>query len=213
MTMASSPSPSISRVQASMLRLGEGVACLLLAHVVDERAAAALALGQHHLDAVPVEQPDRGLVDRGLQHRLGAARQHRDPAAAFACRRDRRRALHRGARREAGAAPVEHRGETRADDRQPPQQPAATACPSARRSSASAEALRIGQHAARAGCGAAGPPAAAHRSRRYRRGRGRRGACSARRTGRSSCRTGRRGSGRCASRPAASPACRSPACP
>ena len=50
MTMASSPSPSISAIQASMLRLAKAWP-LLLAHVMDERAAAALALGQHHLDA------------------------------------------------------------------------------------------------------------------------------------------------------------------
>ena len=66
--------------------LGEGVALRVAAHVVDERAAAALPLRLHHLDAVPVEQADGGLVEAGLQHRLGAARQDGDAAPARALR-------------------------------------------------------------------------------------------------------------------------------
>ena len=69
-----------------MLRLAKAWRLRVPAHVVDERAAAALALRLHHLDAVPVEEPDRRLVEAGLEHRLGAARQDRDPAAPRALR-------------------------------------------------------------------------------------------------------------------------------
>ena len=41
-----------------------GERLVLAAHVVDDAAAAALALRQHHLDAVPGEHADGGLVDR-----------------------------------------------------------------------------------------------------------------------------------------------------
>ena len=46
-----------------------------------ERAAAALALGQHDVNASAVEHPDRGGVDLRRQHALRASRQHRDAAA------------------------------------------------------------------------------------------------------------------------------------
>ena len=54
---------------------------LLAAHMVDQRAAAGLALGHHDLDAEPGQQPDRRLVDAGIQHRLRAAGEDRDAAA------------------------------------------------------------------------------------------------------------------------------------
>ena len=52
----------------------------LAAHVVDERAAAALARRQHHRHAGPVQEPDRRLVDGGRQHRLRATGKKRDAA-------------------------------------------------------------------------------------------------------------------------------------
>jgi hypothetical protein len=57
---------------------------MLAAHVMDQRAAAALAFGHDHLDTDAVEQPDRGFVDAGLEDRLGAAGQDRDAAALLA---------------------------------------------------------------------------------------------------------------------------------
>ena len=66
--------------------LGEGVALLVPAHVMDERAAAPLPLRLHHLDAVAVEEPDGRLVEAGLEHRLGAAGQDGDAAPALALR-------------------------------------------------------------------------------------------------------------------------------
>jgi hypothetical protein len=57
----------------------------LAAHVMGQGAAAAHALGHHHLDPVAGQQPHRRLVDRGREHLLGAAAQQRDsgPARAF----------------------------------------------------------------------------------------------------------------------------------
>ena len=82
-----------------MLRSREAVASSLAAHVVDERAAAALALRQHHLDAVAGEQADASAsLIAGLQHRLGAARAgcatrpRRAPSAGKTLRPVRRRA-------------------------------------------------------------------------------------------------------------------------
>ncbi len=50
----------------------------LAAHVVNQHAAAALALRQNHLHARPVDEPDRGLVDGWCQHRWRTARQKRN---------------------------------------------------------------------------------------------------------------------------------------
>ena len=60
---------------------------LLAAHVMHQRAAAGVAFGDRHLDAVPVEQANRRLVGRGTQHRPDAAGQKRHPAAPLARRR------------------------------------------------------------------------------------------------------------------------------
>ncbi len=66
---------------------GEVARFVLAAHMLDQRAAAALALRQHHFDALRAKQPDRGIVDLRAQHLLGASRQQRDagpPAARLA---------------------------------------------------------------------------------------------------------------------------------
>ena len=78
---------------------------------MDERAAAALALRHHDLDAEAGQKPDRRLVDAGIEHRLGAAGEQRDAAArlrlaahgspAGHCRRRRARC----AARDAASAP------------------------------------------------------------------------------------------------------------
>ena len=54
---------------------------------MDQRAAAALALGHDHLDAEPGQQANRRLVDAGIQHRLRAAGEDRDAAAPLALQR------------------------------------------------------------------------------------------------------------------------------
>ena len=69
-----------------MLRLAKRMSLLVAAHVMDEGAAAPLPLRLDHLDAVAVEEPDRRLVEAGLEHRLGAAGQDGDPAPALALR-------------------------------------------------------------------------------------------------------------------------------
>ena len=53
---------------------------LLLAHVVDERAATRLAFRDDDLDAETVQEPDRRLVDRRVEHGLRATGQKRDAA-------------------------------------------------------------------------------------------------------------------------------------
>jgi hypothetical protein len=53
---------------------------MLAAHVMDQRAAAALAFGHHDLDTDAVEQPDGCLVDARLEYRLGAAGEDGDTA-------------------------------------------------------------------------------------------------------------------------------------
>ena len=58
----------------------------LAAHVVHERAAAAGALGDHHLDPVAGQEADRRLVDVRRQHLLRATGQQRDAPAPFALR-------------------------------------------------------------------------------------------------------------------------------
>ena len=143
--MASSPPPSISRVQASMLRAREGVRRLSRPMMVDQRAAAALALGQHHLDAVAVEQPDRRLVDPRPQHLLRAAGQQRHPRAPLgpSAGKTLRRVDGAGAR-QPRRRQGEHRREllragSRQQRREGPRQ--------ARASSASAEAAGMRQHA------------------------------------------------------------------
>ena len=60
-------------------RLRAFVSGLFKPHVMRERAAAARAFRDHDLDAEPVEQADRRLVDLRPQNRLRAAGQDRDP--------------------------------------------------------------------------------------------------------------------------------------
>ncbi len=66
--------------------LGMGVGGILLAHVVGQRPAAAL-VGVHHLDPVPVVQPDRRRVEVRPQHALGAAAQQGDALGRLPARR------------------------------------------------------------------------------------------------------------------------------
>ncbi|MDF9864603.1 hypothetical protein M2437_003585 [Methylorubrum pseudosasae] len=131
--------------------------------VVGQCAAAALALGQDHLDPVAVEQADRRLVEVRPQHALGTAAQQRDPAAALGrCLvltglEEVADLLRRGIGGE-GARPVgavavrqlrrgevEHRCEPVADPRQPGDQRPERR-PDLGRQQRHPEPVRIGQH-------------------------------------------------------------------
>ena len=48
---------------------------IMMAHMMVQGAAAALILGNHHLNSHPVQEPDGCLIDRRGQHLLRAARQ------------------------------------------------------------------------------------------------------------------------------------------
>ncbi len=58
---------------------GAGLCRIGPAHMIVERPAAALPLGDHDLHAVPCEHPDSGLVDRRVEHLLRATRKKHDP--------------------------------------------------------------------------------------------------------------------------------------
>ena len=102
---------------------------IMMAHVMIERAAAALILRHHHLNPHPVEQPDRRLIDRRGQHLLRAAHQQANAPAPFALRGkhtrafNRRRRWHlRGRQTQHGAQPCRHGGGTRHQPRKRPRQ-------------------------------------------------------------------------------------------
>ena len=118
---------------------GLGVALALLAHVVDERPAAALAPRDHHLGAEPRQQPDRRVVDLGVERALRAARHQRDPHPPLALRRMRLRPVVRARRRHARGRHVEHGPEPRIGH-QPLEGPA-----QARGVERQPEAARVGQ--------------------------------------------------------------------
>ena len=182
--MASSPSPSISRVQASMLAFAEAWASCSRPHVVDERAAAAsLPLRQqHHLDPVAPEEPDGGFVDGGAQHLLGAAGQHRHPDRAAAARRGRivspGRCFALGSGRVGDSFRLAAR--PRPDPGHPPPPAARRAGPSRAASSAARKPPAVRQNAGVEVAQPAVRRGAARRSAGCGRGRGRRDACSAR---------------------------------
>ena len=206
--IASRPPFSISLVHTSMFvaRLRERLG--FAAHVMDQRAAASLAGRQHHLDAMAGQQPDRRLVDRRREHRLRTALQQNDAALARNFGREglsggtprqprRRQRQRRGNAGEESTNPLPDRNRLSArsrrrskERRDAPRQPG--------RRKRRAEPGRIGQHRRQHGADQPVRPAAARRSPRCAPARDRRGACSARPTGRSSCRQGTRGSGRCA---------------
>ena len=79
--------------------------------MVVERAAAALVLRHHHLDAHAGQQADRRLVDRGCQHLLRAAGQQADAGAARADRRMHPRPLDIRWRRHRGRRQAQHRAQ------------------------------------------------------------------------------------------------------
>ena len=82
---------------------------LFMAHVVDERAAAALVLRQHDLDAEAGQHADCRFVDLRCEHGLRAAREQRDAALAGALRREGRGAFHGRARRRGFRRQRQHR--------------------------------------------------------------------------------------------------------
>ena len=89
---------------------------VMVAHVMVQRAAAALTLGHHNLDPHPRQQPDRRLIDRRRQDLLRTARQQTNAPAPFALRRkhpaplNRRRRWHMRRRQtQHGAHPFRHR--------------------------------------------------------------------------------------------------------
>ena len=86
------------------------------AHVMDERAAAAFALGEDHFDAEAAQEPHRGDVDAGIEHGLRAAVQKRDAGALRALRREAHAGPDRRARRELRRRQPEHRLEPLAGD-------------------------------------------------------------------------------------------------
>ena len=103
---------------------------------MDQRAAAALALRHHDLDAEPGQQPDRRLVDAGIEHRWAQPVSMRDAAARARLGGDGRPGRDVGDRggTVAGASvsiaasgfsagtPVEQRREGPAEPRQPQRQ-------------------------------------------------------------------------------------------
>ena len=201
MTMASRPAPSISRIQASMLRLRSVEGLLIAADMLDRGAAAAGARDIHHLDAVAGQQPHRGLVDLRRQHLLAAARHQRHALAA-------RPAAVKVCGRSTGKGPGSEQGSRRASPRTrrrkvaPPGSPlhAGSGAASGLASQPSSGAQRKG---AGRGISQAEQPAqqpvgqrAPVVSSRCGAGHDRPGACSSRPTGRWSCRTGTRGSDR-----------------
>jgi len=52
--------------------------------VMHQRAAAALPLRHHDLDAEPRQQAQRRLVDTGIEHRLGTAGEDRNASTLLA---------------------------------------------------------------------------------------------------------------------------------
>ena len=142
------------------------------------------ALGDHHLAAVAGQQPDGGGVDRGSSTRCAqpvssATRLRRAP-----CGRKHLRRVERARRRQRRAARASSiarscRGISPANGR-----------PSRAARSASAEPPRIGQDLRQRPAQRPLERRAAVGLARYMRGRGRPGACSARPTGRWSCRRG-----------------------
>ena len=155
-----------------------GERCFLAAHMMDQRAAAGLALRHHDLDAEPGQQPDRRLVDAGLEHRLRAAGEDRDAAAPSRLRRHGRP----GARHRRRGGTVA--GASASIAREAASAPAslsnspAKGRPSLRQRQRGAEARRDAAARRPAWRGSAGRAAAAGRSSRYGRGHGRPGACS-----------------------------------
>ena len=208
--IASRPPFSISLVHTSMFARACASAWCFASHVVNQGPAASLAGRQHHLNSLTRQQPDGGVIDRRREHRLRASLQQDDAALArnFGCerpgalsrtagetRRRQRQQSRQGERRRpqphprpgwlCGAVVIEAQKAPRcAPAARPPQErrgtgPDRAARPPARR-------------------GSAGPATAARRFLRCGPAHDRRDACSARPTGRSSCRQGTRGSGRCA---------------
>ena len=90
MMIASRPPSSADPRPDVDIAAGEIERRLFLSHMMDERAAAAFAFGNHDLDAEPVEEADRRRVDLRVQHRLGATAQQRHPLLARALGRMRR---------------------------------------------------------------------------------------------------------------------------
>ena len=206
--MASNPAPSALQPGID-IGLGQFERLLVVADVLDRRAAAARARDIHDLDAVPRQQPHRRLVDLRRQHLLAAARHQRDAPAALAD----------GGK---GLRPVDRRGvrhdrRHRVDHRlDPTQEGRAARIAAARRQQrrqrlgepaqhdGPAEQARPRHQHGRATGAGSGRPTAAYRCPRCDAGRDRPDACSSRPTGRSSCRTGTTGSDRRGAPPGAS---------
>ena len=208
MTMASSPCAVDLAAPGGDVGAGQGVAPALFAHVMGERAAAARALGHHHLDAMAGEQADGRLVDR------------RAPAPAARSRRAARRVRGARLRPERSAADRPASGAESAAGAsasialtRPPAAAMQRLRRARRRRSARRKRCGIGQDAPRAAAQQRDRATAADRSPRYARGHDRPDACSARPRGRWSCRRGRRGSGRYARDLGVGRLARSPACP
>ena len=120
--------------------LGHGDAGGLVAHVMDERAAAAGARRHHDVDAAARQQADGGVVDLGPQHLLRAAGEQ-DHARARArprsrrCRGPRNSAAAqqpRGRQLEHGGELVEAEAAQQTSERPGEAAPAAAPCGSAR---------------------------------------------------------------------------------
>ena len=78
---------------------------------MDQRAAAPFTC-EHDLDALAGEEAHRRLIDRGRQHRLGAALKERNAALSCAFCREQCRPRGDGTARKARWAQAEHCGET-----------------------------------------------------------------------------------------------------
>ena len=208
---ASSPSPAISRAKPAIAAPALARRFVVAAHVVGQRAAAADALGDDDLDAEAREQPDRGGVYVRCQRLLRAAGEQGDARAPRPLR-----AMH--ARTDEAAFLPARWGRGRAWRAAGGR---ARCSAAARRETAARGPHRAGPRGTapdaaarkRAAPAARGPARGGDRCARYACARDRRGACNARPRGTSSCRRGRRGSGRYASPPPLSRGGRVRACP
>ena len=138
--MASSPAPrDLARPGPDVPRRRR-VALLGAAHVVRQRAAAARALRDHHLAAVPGQEADGRVVDARVEHPLRAAGQ----AAPRACAASPRPG--RPAARPSRSAAAARGGRARAWRRSRPGNSPGERPRQPRRLHRQPEAPRIGQH-------------------------------------------------------------------
>ena len=171
--------------------------------------------GHHHLDAQAGQQADRGVVDLRVPAPAGRSRPAGRPVPCARPRPDARRARcrrRRGSRRRA-PAPASRGARWPSGSSAAGSSPAQRPRPAPAAASATRNRADRGSTAASSGAQRPLVPGAAIGAFDIGRAHDRPGACSSRRTGRWSCRTGRTGSGRHGDHLPRSPRGRIPACP